>query len=125
MQLLDVGIIVLQVETLNLVGVTHLFTVPRIRTSNYIRMLSDAFPELCNSSPGNIQEPTLPLLRNLVVVSDINDTAEWHQEMCDVKSITDWREVLIWREDTWEQRRIEELVQSQRSDEVINLQFTR
>ncbi|KAG2368652.1 hypothetical protein BDR07DRAFT_1390489 [Suillus spraguei] len=112
------------VETINLVGVTHLFTVPRIRTSNYIRMLSDAFPELRNSSPGNIQEPALPSLRNLVVVSNVQDTAEWHREMCDVKSITDWRETLIWREDTWEQRHIEELVQSQTSDEVINLQFT-
>ncbi|KAG1902364.1 acetyl-CoA synthetase-like protein [Suillus fuscotomentosus] len=112
------------VETINLVGVTHLFTVPRIRTSNYIRMLSDAFPGLCNSTPGNIQEPGLPSLRNLVVVSNIHDTAEWHRETCDVKSITDWRETLIWREDTWEQRHIEESVQSQRSDEVINLQFT-
>lgn len=112
------------VETLNLVGVTHLFTVPRIRTSNYIRILSDAFPELRNSSPGNIQEPALPSLRNLVVVSNIHDTAEWHRETCDVKSITDWRETLIWREDTWEQRHIEESVLSQRSDEVINLQFT-
>jgi hypothetical protein len=117
--------IVLKVETLNLVGVTHLFTVPRIRTSNYIRMLSDAFPGLRNSSPGNIQEPALPSLRNLVVVSNIHDTTEWHRETCDVKSITDWREILIWREDTWEQRQVEELVQSQRSDEVINLQFTR
>ncbi|KAG1815244.1 acetyl-CoA synthetase-like protein [Suillus subaureus] len=104
------------VETLNLVGVTHLFTVPRIRTSNYIRMLSEAFPELCNSSPGNIQEPALPSLRNLVMVSNVYDTAEWHRETCDVKSITDWRETLIWREDTWEQRHIEEL--------IINLQFT-
>ncbi|KAG2091841.1 uncharacterized protein F5147DRAFT_437211 [Suillus discolor] len=112
------------VETINLVGVTHLFTVPRIRTSNYIRMLSDAFPGLCNSSPGNIQEPALPSLRNLVVVNNIHDTAEWHRETCDVKCITDWRETLIWREDTWEQRHIEESVQSQRSDEVINLQFT-
>jgi hypothetical protein len=116
---------VLQVETLNLVSVTHLFTVPRIKTSNYIRMLSDAFPELRNSSPGNIQEPALPSLRNWVVVSNDYDTAEWHQEVCDVKSITNWRETLIWREDTWEQRHIEELVQSQRSNEVINLQFTR
>ncbi|KAG2106105.1 acetyl-CoA synthetase-like protein [Suillus cothurnatus] len=112
------------VETLNLVSVTHLFTVPRIKTSNYIRMLSDAFPELRNSSPGNIQEPALPSLRNWIVVSNDYDTAEWHQEVCDVKSITDWRETLIWREDTWEQRHIEELVQSQRSNEVINLQFT-
>lgn len=112
------------VETLNLVGVTHLFTVLRIRTSNYIRMLSDAFPGLRNSIPGNIQEPALPSLRNLVVVSNIHDTTEWHRETCDVKSITDWREILIWREDTWEQRQVEELVQSQRSDEVINLQFT-
>ncbi|KAG1737418.1 acetyl-CoA synthetase-like protein [Suillus lakei] len=112
------------VETLNLVGVTYLFTVPRIRTSNYIRMLSDAFPALRNSTPGNIQESALPSLKNLVVIDNIHDAAEWQRETRDVKSVTDWRETLIWREDTWEQRHIEESAQFQRSDEVINLQFT-
>ena len=115
----------LQVGALNLAGVTHLFVVPRIRTSQYIRMLSDAFPELRYSSPGNIQESALPLLRNLVVVDNIHDAAELQRETRDVKSITNWREIFIWREDTSEQRHVEELTLSQRSDEVINLQFTR
>ncbi|KAJ8584360.1 acetyl-CoA synthetase-like protein [Rhizopogon salebrosus TDB-379] len=112
------------VSTLNLVGVTHLFAVPRIRTSRYIRMLSDAFPELRDSSPGNIQASALPSLKNLVVVDNIHDAAELQQEIRDVKSVINWKEILIWQEDALGQRHVEELTQSQRSDEVINLQFT-
>jgi hypothetical protein len=88
-------------------------------------MLSDAFPELRDSSPGNIQVSALPSLKNLVVVDNIHDAAELQQEIRDVKSVINWKEILIWQEDALEQRRVEELTQSQRSDEVINLQFTR
>jgi len=116
---------VLQVSTLNLVGVTHLFAVPRLRTSRYIRMLSDAFPELRDSSPGNIQVSVLPSLRNLVLVDNIHDVTELRRETGDVKSLVDWREIMIWQEDALEQRHVEESTRSQRSDDVISLQFTR
>ena len=119
------GTTVWQTSTLNLVGVTHLFVIPRLRTSRYIRMLSDAFPELRTSSPGNIQVPALPSLRNLVVVDNIYDAVELQEETRDVKSIIDWKEILIWREDALEQRHVDALTRSQRSDDVINLQFTR
>ncbi|KIK99657.1 hypothetical protein PAXRUDRAFT_30368 [Paxillus rubicundulus Ve08.2h10] len=112
------------VNTLNLAGVSHLFAVPRVRSSHYIRMLSDAFSDLRYSSPGNIQAEALPALRNLVVVDNIGDPNEYQKEVSDTRCVIDWREALVWREDGWEQDRVKELIGSHRSDEVINLQFT-
>ena len=62
----------LQVSTLNLVGVTHLFVVPRLRSSAYVRALCAAFPALANSPPGAIQEEALPALRHLIVVDNLS-----------------------------------------------------
>ncbi|KAF9239344.1 hypothetical protein BU15DRAFT_88107 [Melanogaster broomeanus] len=105
-------------------GVSHLFAVPRIRSSRYLRMLSDAFPDLRYSNPGNIQAEALPALRNLVIVDNIGNPNEYQQEVMDTKSVIDWRETLVWREDGLEQRRLKELIACQQSDEVTNLQFT-
>ncbi|KAF8842000.1 acetyl-CoA synthetase-like protein [Paxillus ammoniavirescens] len=112
------------VNTLNLAGVSHLFAVPRVRSSHYIRMLSDALPDLRCSSPGNIQAEALPALRNLVVVDNIGNPNEYQKEVHDTKCVIDWRETLVWREDGWEQGRVKELIDSHQPDEVINLQFT-
>ncbi|KIJ63176.1 hypothetical protein HYDPIDRAFT_113780 [Hydnomerulius pinastri MD-312] len=112
------------VSTLNIAGVSHLFAVPRIRSSRYIRMLSDAFPDLRYSTPGNIQAASLPSLRSLIVMDNIGDPNEYRKEIMDTKSVIDWRETLVWREDGSERRRVKELIDSHQSDEVINLQFT-
>lgn len=77
------------------------------------------------SAPGNIQAAALPSLRNLVVIDDMPDHREYLEEIGDAKCAIDFREMLVWREDGTEQRRVKELVDSHRSDEVINLQFTR
>lgn len=112
------------VKALNVVGLSHLFIVPRVRTSQYLRGLSAAFPDLRHSAPGNIQVADLPSLRNLVVVDDMPDHREYLEEIGDTKCAIDFREMLVWREDGTEQRRVKELVDSHHSDEVINLQFT-
>ncbi|KAI6127968.1 hypothetical protein EDD16DRAFT_222078 [Pisolithus croceorrhizus] len=112
------------VEALNVAGVSHLFVVPRIRTSQYVRGLSAAFPDLRHSTPGNIQAAELPSLRNLVVVDDMSDHREYLEEIGDTKCAIDFREMLVWREDSTEQQQVKELVDSHHSDEVINLQFT-
>ncbi|KIJ04946.1 hypothetical protein PAXINDRAFT_21773 [Paxillus involutus ATCC 200175] len=112
------------VNTLNLAGVSHLFAVPRVRSSHYIRMLSDALPDLRYSNPGNIQAEALPALRNLVVIDNIGDPNEYQKEVNDTKCVIDWRETLVWREDGREQDRVKELIDSHQSNEVINLQFT-
>lgn len=112
------------VEALNVAGVSHLFVVPRIRTSRYVRGLSAAFPDMRRSAPSNIQAAALPSLRNLVVVDDMPDHREYLEEIGDTKCAIDFREMLVWREDGTEQRRVKELVDSHHSDEVINLQFT-
>lgn len=111
------------VSTLRLVNVQHLFAVPRIRTSTYVETLSQAFPQIRSQFPGEIQIEELPELRNLIVV----DNAEEEKERLGrlkIKSMVDWREILLWREDTPEERMVTELRSSLRRDDVINLQFT-
>ncbi|KAG6850080.1 hypothetical protein H0H93_001430 [Arthromyces matolae] len=110
-------------DTLRLVGVKHLFVVPRIRSSAYVEMLSHAIPNLKHSPPGNISCEELPELKNLVVV----DNADVHKRDIDkleVNSIIDWREILIWREDAKEREMQRRISDSLKKDDVINLQFT-
>lgn len=113
-----------QIATLNLVGVKHLFVVPRLRTSSYIEMLASAAPGLANSAPGDIQAEALPTLRNLVVV---DPPGEYSGELdkLGVRSAIDWREIMMWREDTRERDVQREISASLEKDDVINLQFTR
>ena len=109
-----------QVNTLKRVGVAHLFLVPSIRTSCYTEMFSSNFPDLRNSTPGAIREPALPDLRNLVVVDNTGETGKW-----ELRCAIDWREIMVWREDTCEGRLQKEISRSLHKDDVINLQFTR
>ncbi|KAI8986699.1 acetyl-CoA synthetase-like protein [Trametes punicea] len=112
------------VNTLKLVGVSHLFVVPRIRTSAYVHMLGDAFPAIANSKPGEIQEGALPDLRHLIVVDNTGDLKQFERELEGVKPAVDFREVMVWREDTEERRKLENIVRSLDVHDVINLQFT-
>lgn len=106
-------------------GVSHLFIVPRIRTSHYTFLLSGALPALRDSSPGDIQEPALPELRNLVVVNNGADSAQFRKDLHGLKCAIDWRETLVWREDAREKRLYDNASRSLHKDDVINLQFTR
>ncbi|KAJ7600696.1 hypothetical protein C8J56DRAFT_911002 [Mycena floridula] len=108
--------------TLKLVGVKHLFVVPQIRTSSYVKLLADRFPGIRQAQPGNIQEPDLPELRNLIVI-DNQETYKEHLDKLSVTSAIDWREVLMCREGT-ESRRQTEIMRSLQKDDVMNLQFT-
>ncbi|TBU61090.1 acyl-CoA synthetase [Dichomitus squalens] len=112
------------VNTLSLVGTSHLFVVPSVRTSAYVRMLRDAFPALANSHPGDIQEPALPDLKSLVVVDNTGDLARFRQEVDGVRPAVDLREVLVWREDGAERRAVEELTAGLDREDVTNMQFT-
>lgn len=111
------------VGTLNLVGVKHLFIVPRIRTSSYLEMLTEALPELRSCSPGNIQAAVLPKLRNLVVVDNKGEFQQ-ESEKLNISSTIDWREIIMWREHIQEEKLRRETIQSLDKDDVINLQFT-
>ncbi|KAJ7512064.1 hypothetical protein B0H11DRAFT_1949572 [Mycena galericulata] len=110
-------------NVLNLVGVSHFFVVPRIRSSAYIEMLVDRFPDLRNSIPGSIQEPSLPELRSLVVVDNTGQFAK-DAEKLGVKSWTDWRQIMVWDESSSESALQKEISKSLHKDDVINLQFT-
>ncbi|KAF7974868.1 hypothetical protein HWV62_11121 [Athelia sp. TMB] len=113
------------ITTLNLVSVSHLFLVPSIRTSHYTFLLSGAFPALRDSSPGAIDEPALPALRNIVIVNHTTDREKYRKDLHGLKGTIDWREVMMWREDGREANELKEISKSLNKDDVINLQFTR
>ena len=98
--------------------------VPRIKTSTYVRMLAEVFPEIRGQKPGEIQTAELPELRNLVVIDNVEEAREDLAKL-HIKSMVDWREVLMWRNDARESRILQEIMASLRNDDVTNLQFTR
>ncbi|CAL1708944.1 unnamed protein product [Somion occarium] len=112
------------VKTLSLVGVSHLFVVPRIRTSEYVKLFSEAFPSFKSSAPGEIQEETLPDLKHLIVVDTTSDFKQFQRDLEDTRCAVDFREILVWREDGSEDRRVKEIGRTLHQDNVINLQFT-
>lgn len=88
-------------------------------------MLSSAFPSIQHAPPGAIHEIEVPELKNMVVVNDTNSKEEWEKETVGVKSLVDFRDILIWDESSKEGRTQKEFGKSLRKDDVINLQFTR
>ncbi|KAJ7627576.1 hypothetical protein DFH06DRAFT_1227565 [Mycena polygramma] len=95
---------------LNLVGVAHLFVVPRLRTSSYVEMLKEKLPELVT-------------LRNLVVV-DKTGQFNGEADKLGLKNWIDFREIMVWGESSHEKKLQKEISNSLHKDDVINLQFT-
>ncbi|KAL1753680.1 hypothetical protein FB107DRAFT_292248 [Schizophyllum commune] len=91
------------IQTLSAVGVKHLICVPRIRSSAYLAMLASAAPGIRNSPPGEISDPKLPELRNIIVM---DNGGEYRAEVDKEEKA----------------RRV--LEGSMGKDDVINLQFT-
>ena len=114
-----------QIKTLSLVGVSHLFVVPRIRSSAYVSMFAEAFPALRSSAPGSIEEPALPFLKHLVVVDDTPSVKDFELQLEGVRPAVDFREILVWREHSSEQLTVDHIQDSLLPQDVINLQFTR
>lgn len=115
-----------QIETIRLVGVSHLFLVPQIRTSSYLTLLSEALPSLRTFSPGNIQEEALPDLKHLVAIDNTHQPKKFHEMLGDIHCAVDFREVLQWQEGgTKESRLVEDAEKTLGKDDVICLQFTR
>jgi hypothetical protein len=115
-----------QIETIRLVGVSHLFLVPQIRTSSYLTLFAETLPSLRRFSPGDIQEETLPDLKHIVVVDNTHQPKRFHEMLGDIHCAVDFREVLLWQDrGTKETRLVEETKKTLDKDEVINLQFTR
>jgi hypothetical protein len=97
--------------------------VPELRTSHYTSLFANAFPSLRESTQGNIQEPSLPALRNLVVVNNAIDPTKFQDSVHGLKSAIDWREIMVWREDGKEKKLQNEMLLDK--DDIISLQFTR
>jgi hypothetical protein len=98
--------------------------VPRIRTSTYIETLSQAFPQIRSQQPGEIQIEEMPELRNLIVVDNAEEETA-RLEKLRIKCMVDWREILLWRDNTIERRKLNEIKNGLKKDDIINLQFTR
>jgi hypothetical protein len=115
-----------QIETIRLVGVSHLFLVPQIRTSSYLTLLAEALPSLRAFSPGAIQEEALPDLRHIVVIDNTHQPKKFYEMLGDIHCAVDFREVLLWQDGgTKESRLVEEIRKTLYKDDVVNLQFTR
>ena len=115
-----------QIEVIRLVGVSHLFLVPQIRTSSYLTLLAEALPSLRKFSPGNIQEEALPDLRHVVVIDNTHQPKRFHEILGDIHCAVDFREVLLWQDGgTKENRQVEERMKTLDKGDVINIQFTR
>ncbi|KAF7289906.1 hypothetical protein MIND_01365500 [Mycena indigotica] len=111
-------------SVLNLVGVSRLFIVPRIRSSSYLDMVVSKFPELRGSPAGNpIQLEELPALRDIIVVDNTGQFSA-EAEKLRFKNWIDWREILIWDESASESRVQKRIERGLNKDDVINLQFT-
>jgi len=75
-------------------------------------------------APGDIQEESVPDLKSIIVV-DNHDLHKQELQKLGARAIIDWREVLLWRENTSEETQRALLQKSLQPDDVINMQFTR
>jgi hypothetical protein len=115
-----------QIEAIHLVGISHLFLVPQIRTSSYLTLLAEALPSLRKFSPGDIQEEALPGLKHVIVVDNTHQPKKFHEMLGDIHCAVDFREVLLWQDGgTKENRLVEESMKTLNKDDVVNIQFTR
>ncbi|KZS97148.1 acetyl-CoA synthetase-like protein [Sistotremastrum niveocremeum HHB9708] len=105
------------ITTLKLTSVSHLFVVPRIRTSSYLASLSAAISSLSSSSPHQIADPALPSLRSLLVVNNLPETEDFTKELTAVRAAVDFRDILVWDGPSLAPTSLQK-------DEVINIQFT-
>ena len=87
-------------------------------------MLAQTFPEIRSAKPGEIQVEALPELRNLVLV-DNEESAHDDLAQLRIKSMIDWRELLMWREGHGVAQARRDISARLEIDDVINLQFTR
>lgn len=111
------------VNALQLVGVQHLFVVPHIQSSHYLRILAEEFPEMRSMRPGEIKLEGLPNLRNIVVI-DNEEMARAEVEGLGMRSAIDWRQLPIWTEGSREGREQQDLEKELKCDDIINLQYT-
>ena len=109
---------------MQLASVKTLIFVPRIRSSDYLRMLAQTFPEIRGAKPGEIQVEDLPDLRSLVLV-DNEESAHNDLALLRIKSMIDWRELLMWQEGHGAAKARRDIAARLETDDVINLQFTR
>ncbi|KAI0284616.1 acyl-CoA synthetase [Russula aff. rugulosa BPL654] len=103
------------IEAIRVVGISHLFLVPQIRTSSYLTLLAEALPSLRKFRPGDIQEEVLPDLKHVVVIDNTHQPKRFHEILGDIHCAVDFRE---------ENRIVEERTKTLDKDEVTNIQFT-
>jgi hypothetical protein len=108
---------------MNMTGVSHLFIVPQLRSSNYLASLPEAVPSLrsVSSSGPRISATELPSLRSIVVANNLDSEADFREAMKNIPGAIDFREILRWNPPSAGTVNAEPL---DRND-VMNIQFTR
>jgi hypothetical protein len=109
---------------LELAGVSTLFMVPGLRTSDYVAMLSVVMPALTSFSPGSISVEALPQLKSLILVDNVFNESSFQKILSNTKCAMDFREIFVWQDSALDEQ-IAQIEQTMDKDDVINLQFTR
>ncbi|KAG8867868.1 hypothetical protein FRB98_003925, partial [Tulasnella sp. 332] len=107
------------IKNLKLIDARILIVVPRIRSSDYLKLLSSRLLSLFEASPGCIHEPTLPSLRHLIVFDDTSDNKH-DSSKPDLRSAMDFRELLVYSDHV----SLTEVTRTLDEHDVMNLQFT-
>ena len=59
------------------------------------------------------------------MVNNVPDAAEFRKDLHGLKSAIDWRDIMVWQEDTKEQKLHQDIRNTLKNDDIVNLQFTR
>jgi hypothetical protein len=109
-------------------GVSHLFVVPQLRSSNYLSSLAEEIPSLrsVSSSGPRISAPELPSLRSVIVANNLPSESDFKAAMEKIPAAIDFREILTW-DPSYASGSGSGLdaVESLNKDDVMNIQFTR
>ena len=97
---------------LNQSGCTTLVMAPRLKTSDYTRMIRELAPEIETSAPGNIQSKRLPALRTLIRLGEETATGMWT-----------WPELMAMA-DRVSEKELADRQSQQQFDDPINIQYT-
>ncbi len=99
--------------------VQGLFTIPRFRTSDYVGMLVELFPQLVTHSAAEIESPEFPQLRRVVLV----DPARPADTVAPHPGFMTWEEVMAAGCGVSPQH-LEEATAALDVDDPINIQYT-
>ena len=103
---------------------------PRLRSSDYISLVSETFPSLTSSST-TLEVPEMPSLKDIIICdlespSTANPSLTVSKALEDYKAIRDYRSLVnVAKQDPGIHEIIQNEADTQNNNDVVNLQFTR